>query len=178
MVRTFIAIDLPPEIRERMADVQKSLARSDARLSFVRQEQMHITLKFIGEIDPSAVEKVRTALSGIAFSPFSMTVQGVGGNDPRRPRVIWANAEDGGESARMHAVIDRALAPLGIKPEARFTTHATIARVRRFETSLLPLIEKVSETSFGTFTVSSCSLKKSTLTPKGPIYEEIMEVRF
>ena len=178
MVRTFIAIDLPAEIREGMADVQKSLARSDARLTFVRPEQMHITLRFIGEIDLLLVPKVAAALRGIPFSPFSMTVQGVGGNDPRRPRVIWANAEDGGESARMHGAVDRALAPLGIEPEARFTPHATIARVRRFDSSLIPLLQEVSKTSFGTFMVKSCSFKKSTLTPKGPIYEEITEVRF
>ncbi|MDT8357537.1 MAG: RNA 2',3'-cyclic phosphodiesterase [Methanomicrobiaceae archaeon] len=178
MVRTFIAIDLPAEIREGMADVQKLLARTDARLTFVRPEQMHITLRFIGEIDVPLVEKIRAVLSGITFSPFSMTLGGVGGNDPRRPRVIWANAEDRGESARMHGAIDRALAPLGIEPESRFTPHATIARVRRFDPSLLPLVREVSETCFGTFIVRSCSLKKSTLTPKGPIYEEIMEVRF
>jgi 2'-5' RNA ligase len=179
MVRAFMAIDLPPAITRKMAESQKELAKSDARLTFVAPGNMHITLKFIGEISPAMVEKVKEELSTFLFQPFDMQLTGVGTNNPRRPRVIWAVGHDNGESSELHSKIEKLLEPFGIKRENRaFTLHATIARVRRYESSLAGQLELLASADFGTFTVHGCSLKKSTLTKKGPIYENLTEVVF
>jgi 2'-5' RNA ligase len=179
MVRTFIAIDLPAEITRKIADTRKVLAGSDAQLTFVSPDKMHITLKFIGEIPPTVVAAVQDLLPGLSFKPFEMHVQGISGNNPRRPRVIWAVGHDGGASASMNRIIEEALARLGIRQENRaFTPHITIARVKRFDPTILPRIEKIADLDFGTFPVRSMTFKKSTLTPKGPVYEDILEVPF
>jgi 2'-5' RNA ligase len=177
MTRVFIAIDLPDAIRERIAETQKALARSDARLTFVAPRNMHLTLKFIGEVDDGTLEAIRSALPGVTAVPFEIAIMGVGANNPRRPRVVWSNIEDAGKTGGLHDAIEGVLAPLGIEREERaYTPHITIARVRQFDPSLLGAIERVAGTEFGSFRADRYALKKSTLTKQGPLYEDIMEV--
>ncbi len=177
MVRTFVAIDLPDGIREQMADCQRGLSGTDARLTFVAPQNMHITLKFIGEISQETLDEVCEALRTIPVEPFELRLEGVGTNNPRRPRVIWVVAHDNGESASLHTAIEELFVDFGIKKEGRgYTPHATIARVRHFDRSLIPPLERVADTVFGTITIDRISLMKSTLTKKGPIYEKILEV--
>ncbi|NYT05969.1 MAG: RNA 2',3'-cyclic phosphodiesterase [Methanomicrobiales archaeon] len=177
MVRAFIAIDMDDCIRERIAAVQKELLRSSAKLTLVDPAIAHITLKFLGELDDRTLRAVQEALATVPFEPFAMTIAGVAGNAPSRPRVIWANADDAGACSALARAVERALAPAGIPREKRaFTPHVTIARVRQYDPSLAEYLQRVAATSFGTVTVSHLRLKKSTLTPSGPRYETIMEV--
>jgi len=177
MTRVFIAIDLPAEIRERIAETQKVLARSCARLTFVAPRNMHITLKFIGEVEDETLEAIRSALQGVSADPFEIAIRGVGANNLRRPRVVWSNLEDAGKTGGLHDAIEEALAPLGIEREERaYTPHITIARVRQFDPSLLGAIEQVMAKEFGSFRADRYTLKKSTLTKQGPRYEDLMEV--
>jgi 2'-5' RNA ligase len=178
MVRTFIAIDLTPEVRERMKGPQGTLSGCRARLTLVKPDSIHITLKFLGEIDEKTLGRVREALSLIRFEPFEISVGGVKGNPPPAPRVIWSNVRDGGGCGRLFALVEEALSPLGIPRERRaYTPHATLARVKRFDPSLLPALKDLASEEFGSCPVRCIKLKKSTLTPSGPIYEDIMEVR-
>lgn len=177
MTRVFIAIELPDGIRERIAETQRALARSDARLTFVDPRNMHLTLKFIGEVDDATLDAIQSVLPGVCADPFEITIRGVGANNPRRPRVVWSNIEDAGKSGGLHDAIEGALAPLGIERETRaYTPHITIARVRQFDPSLLGAIERVAKTEFGSFEANRYTLKKSTLTKQGPLYEDLMEV--
>jgi 2'-5' RNA ligase len=158
MVRTFIAIDLAPEVTERMRGPQGTLAGCRARLSLVKPASIHITLKFLGEIDERALA-------------------GVKGNPPSSPRVIWCEVRDGGGCRRLFELVEDALAPLGIPREKRaYTPHATLARVKRFDPSLIPPLKSLGAGEFGSCPVRSIRLKKSTLTPEGPIYEDLLEV--
>ena len=128
MVRAFVAIDLSPEIREGIAQVQEVLARCDARMTLVAPKNMHITLKFIGEVSQETLDQIQAALGRLAFEPFEINLHGVAANNPRRPRVIWASGSDGGKSAALHRNIEDLIAPFGIEREKRsFTPHATIA---------------------------------------------------
>jgi 2'-5' RNA ligase len=91
--------------------------------------------------------------------------------------VIWATAQDGGMCSKIAGRIEKSLAPTGLRRESRqFTPHITIARVRRFDPSLSRRIEELASFSFGSLRVSTVRLKKSTLTPSGPVYETLMEV--
>jgi 2'-5' RNA ligase len=178
MVRTFIAIDLTPEVRERMRGPQEVLLRCRARLTIVKPPSIHITLKFLGEVDEKNLGRVKEALSALRFEPFEITLGGVRGNPPFSPRVIWSEARDEGGSRRLFALVEEALSPLGIPKEKRaYTPHATLARVKRFDPSLLPVLKSLEAEEFGSCRVSSVKLKKSTLTPEGPNYEDLLEVR-
>jgi 2'-5' RNA ligase len=178
MVRTFIAIDLTPEVRERMRGPQGALAGCRARLTVVKPDAIHITLKFLGEIDEKTCKRIQEALSTIRFEPFEIALGGVKGNPPSSPRVIWSDVRDEGACGRLFTLVEEALLPLGIPKEKRaYTPHATLARVKRFDPSLLPPLKSLASEEFGSCPVRCIKLKKSTLTPAGPIYEDIMEVR-
>jgi 2'-5' RNA ligase len=178
MVRTFIAIDLAPEVRERMRGPQGILAGCRARLTVVNPPSIHITLKFLGEIDERTLGRVREALSALRFEPFEISVGGVRGNPPSSPRVIWCEVHDSGGCRRLFELVEDALAPLGIPRERRaYAPHATLARVKRFDPSLLPPLKSLATEEFGSCPVRSIKLKKSTLTPAGPVYEDLLEVQ-
>jgi 2'-5' RNA ligase len=179
MVRAFIAIELSPEMRQAMAGAQESIRASSAKLTLVDPAIIHITLKFLGEVDEKSVPRVIGAMRAIHFAPYELTIRRIRGNNKFRPRVVWGEAEDGGKSAALNALLDNALEPLGFEREERkFTPHATLARVREFHPSLLDRIRMLAEYPSGSCTIGGMKLKKSTLTPRGPVYEDIVEVVF
>jgi 2'-5' RNA ligase len=177
MVRTFVAIDLTDEIRDEIRAAQQEIRQCRARLTLVDPGIIHITVKFLGEVDEGRIPSVSRALQEIKSEPFNIGVTGIGVNNPGRPRVVWANIRDHGECAALSGRVESALATLGFDREKRkYTPHATIARVREYDPSLLNAIRPYLSRSFGECSVGEFTLKKSTLTPKGPVYENIMEV--
>jgi 2'-5' RNA ligase len=178
MVRIFIAIDLPSPVREQIRECQKILSTTEAKLTLVNADNAHITLKFIGEVDPSEVNPIISALSTIRFPAFDFEVRGIGANNPRSPRVIWANVQDGGACAALHRLIEDVLTPFGIPRENRaFTPHITLARVKRPHSSLFPALQRLADENLGKGQARNIRLKKSTLLPAGPRYEDLFEVR-
>lgn len=177
MVRTFVAIDLPEDIRERARESQEVLRQSSGRLAIVDPANLHLTVKFLGEIDPALVDPVVEALRAVRADPFSLTVGHAVCNPPRRPRVIWCDVADAGESAALARQVDDLLAPLGFPRETRpFRPHVTLARVKEFHPSQCREAERMPREPLGTCRVERIKLKKSTLTPSGPIYEDLAEV--
>lgn len=177
MVRLFVAIDFPEDIRERFRGPQEHLKKSSARLNPVDPALIHMTLKFIGEISNDAVGRISSVLSSVTFSPYDLHITGIGSNNPRQPRVIWCEIADGGGSAALHAKVEDALAPLGIPRDDRpFRPHATLARVKQSDPSLPGWIRAIPPGELGMCTVTEFRLKKSTLTPRGPVYETLLEV--
>jgi len=176
MVRTFVAIDLSGEIREKARESQEILAQSEGRLAIVDPANLHITLKFLGEVDPAQIEPIIEALRTASAAPFNLTVGPPVCNPPQRPRVIWCDVTDGGESAALARQVDDLLAPLGFPREKRpFRPHVTLARVKEFHPSQCSLVERTPREPLGRFRVEQINLKKSTLTPRGPIYEDLAE---
>jgi len=177
MVRLFVAIDFPGGIRERLRSPLEILKQSRARLSLVDPEIIHMTLKFIGEVPPERVERIMSALETIRVEPFELRISGIGSNNARQPRVIWCTIEDAGRSAALHDRIEAVLEPLGIPREGRpFRPHATLARVKQYDPSLTAMLRDIPAGDYGSFTLRSWQLKKSTLTPQGPVYETLLEV--
>ncbi len=177
MVRTFVAIDLPEEIRERARESQEILRRSGGRLAIVDPANLHITVKFLGEVELARIEPIIEALRGASADPFEMTVGCAVCNPPRRPRVIWCDVTDAGESAALARQVDDLLAPLGFPRESRpFRPHVTLARVKAFHPSQCSQVECTPRELLGRCRVESIKLKKSTLTPRGPVYEDLLEV--
>ena len=177
MVRTFVAIDLTEEIRERARQSQDILARSEGRLAIVDPANLHITVKFLGEVEPAQIEPIVEALRAVRAGPFEMTVGHAVCNPPRRPRVIWCDVIDAGESAAIARQGDDLLSPLGFSRESRpFRPHVTLARGKEFHPSQCREVASLPPEPLGRCRVASIKLKKSTLTPRGSIYEDLLEV--
>lgn len=180
MIRTFIAVDLPESFVDTIAEIQQEFA--GVNLKLVDPKQVHITLKFLGDVPEKSIPDTCDALSGIECEPFAATVHGVGAfPKPSYARVVYVGASPEDAFNRLHAEVERALKPLGFKREKRaFTPHATIARVKNISKDqrmkLVGIIERQSAIEVGTMTVDAIKLKKSTLALKGAIHETLTEV--
>jgi 2'-5' RNA ligase len=186
-VRSFIAVELPPEVKSTLARLQNRLkSGSRAPVKWVDPESIHLTLKFLGNIDTALIDKITAALGEACrgVRPFSLEINGIGVfPNERRVRVVWVGLA--GETATLGQLqkrVDDGLAPLGFKAEARpFTPHLTLARVREQATpderqALGQLVSHTSLESSGSLTVSALHLMRSQLTREGPIYTRINSV--
>ncbi|MDP3396659.1 MAG: RNA 2',3'-cyclic phosphodiesterase [Methanoregula sp.] len=177
MVRAFVALELSSEIKEQLRIAQGVLRGCQARLTFVEPALIHITAKFLGEVTDQKIPAVMEALSTVRATPFLATAQKITVNNPSRPHTIWCAIEDNGESGQIFKLIEDALFPLGFARETRrFTPHATVARVKYPDPSLFAAISQLDNRKFGSCTISGLKLKKSTLTPQGPVYEDLLEI--
>jgi len=182
LVRAFIAVDIYDEeaVRKILA-VQDELQRVNPNgLKPVEPENLHITLRFLGEIDEETVQYVVGVLEKLDEKPFTVSLEGLGyfpGSG--RINVVWVGVSEGGEQlTRIYNWIEKELAGLRLERE-RFTPHLTICRIKsvRDRNALLAVIEKNRSTEFGKQLVDKVSLKKSVLTPTGPVYSDIMVKR-
>ena len=174
MVRAFIAVEPSAEIRNAVSAEGQAL-RGAGRLSFVSPNLMHITLKFLGEVSESQIPKITGVLDLLSASPYQLNVSGIS-TFGRPPRVIKAEVHDGGATAALAADVELRLAKLGFPREDKpFTPHITLARVKEYSPALQPNIAAINERDFGTCEISSVLLKKSVLTPSGPIYTTLYQ---
>lgn len=177
MVRAFVALELPPGIRERLKEEQAKLRGCSARLTFVDPDLIHITLRFLGEVPEKDLPRLGDALRSVPFRPFPVTIGTITVNNPRRPHTVWCTVSDGGEGKKLFNLVEEALVPLGFERETRgFTPHATLARVKAPDPSLFSVLRALDKASYGDCMINGMKLKKSTLTPRGPVYEDLVEV--
>jgi len=178
--RTFISIDIEDsDVLERIRDFQDLLAGTRARLTLVRTENVHITLWFLGDISPGLADRICDVLRSLRFRPFVIELSGVGAFPSlSRPRVIWAGVGRGSkELEELHGQLRRLLGGLGFRPDPKgFKPHVTIARVKRATPALVELVSENSERYFGSLFAEEVRLKRSVLTPRGPIYSTICSV--
>lgn len=182
LVRSFVAVDLDEAgVRERIVDAQRGLERTGAQLKLVSPEILHLTVRFLGEIPQSTVERVREAMDGVHFSPFEVEFKGLG-VFPRfnRINVIWVGIRSGHERLdEIFHQLEPKLRQIGLPPDNKgFSPHLTIARVRTGvnKAALADYVMSMRDHEFGKMQAKAVRLKKSTLTPKGPIYTTIHEV--
>lgn len=181
-IRSFVAVDIDnPSILSAVTAVQQDLRATGADLKMVDPQNMHLTIWFLGEIPRQTLERVKDALSGVRFNTFSLRVAGVGYfPGGRSVQVIWAGVEDPDDQlSHIYGQLRGRLAPLGFKPDRRgFSPHFTVARVRggRGREALLARIGDIRAAALGVQRVDSVKLKRSVLTPKGPIYSDIYAV--
>lgn len=184
MIRTFLAIELPKSIRNRLKEVQRELKESQADVRWVDPENIHLTLKFFGNIEEKEVESIVKSIERpVQRTPlFSLKIQGIGGfPDLKNPRVLWIGLEEKGNVlSSLQKKLEKALEKVGLKPEDRpFHPHLTLGRVKsnRAKALLMEKIEKYKGEFFGEFLAEGVTLFKSDLTPKGPIYTPLAAVR-
>jgi 2'-5' RNA ligase len=182
-VRCFIAIELPEEIKRGLRELQAQLkAANQAPVKWVEPENIHLTLKFLGNVATDRLNEIGHATTNAVrgTSPFSLEVRELGVfPNPRRVQIVWVGLS--GEVEKLTILqqrIESGLAKLGFAPEnRRFTPHLTLARLRDRATpqERERLGQLVAETEFAarSFIVNSVKLIKSQLTREGPIYSQL-----
>jgi len=181
-MRCFLAVELPGELRRSLGRLVGDLRACGADVKWVRPEAIHLTLKFLGEIQPGQVEEIRLAAGEVAgrHQPFRMEARGLGGF-PRleQPRVVWVGLE--GETWRLIALqreLEGTLTQLGFVREQRpFTPHLTLGRIRspKGRQGLVDRLKSQEGLSVGSLTVGSIALFRSELLPSGARYTQLWE---
>jgi 2'-5' RNA ligase len=182
-IRTFIAFPLPEPVKEAIREVQEGIAAS-LRLSWVKPDNIHLTLKFLGDIDPAALDPIAGIMSETAadFSFLTLSAKGIGVfPGMRNPRVLWVGLSgDIHPLMSLQAKLEEGLAALGFPKEARgFTAHLTIARIKeRIDPrNLSQAMEKFSRFETDPFTSQELILYQSKLHPKGAVYTPLKRIR-
>ena len=184
MLRAFIAIELPVELQKAISrstgQLQKSAGKSGVR--WVLVENIHLTLKFLGEVSPSQVDLLQQMLTIEAhqYSRFQISIRQLGAfPNSRRPRVIWLGVDAPPELASLQRGIELAAAKLGYPPEEHaFSPHLTLGRVRENAsatevTGLCAALESIKIDTLGMAQVDAIHLFKSDLLPNGAIYSKL-----
>jgi 2'-5' RNA ligase len=181
-IRSFFSFDIEDQtIIRRLADAQGMLANTGADLKLVKPQNIHLTVRFLGNISPPMVDAIYEEMKQISFTPFETELRGLGAFPKLSyPRVIWAGIKKGADKLTdVFGQLEPRLRGLGFKPDTKgFSPHLTIARVRtgRNKAQLIKLVRELEDYEFGAVKAECFRLKKSDLTPKGPIYTTLKEV--
>ncbi len=182
-MRTFIAIEIPQEIKDTLGRLQAKLKIAGADVKWVKTKNIHLTLKFLGEIDEQTQDRISLSLERLCRNrqPFSITLSSCGAfPNNHSPRVIWVGIKQGDNEVKEIAQkIEELSSIIGIPKETReFSSHITIGRTRsgKNRRELAELLDKLAQKPLeGQFPAQKITLFKSTLTPHGPIYEPLKE---
>jgi len=179
VIRAFLAVDLDTQVLERIGRATDHLRECISSIRWVPKENLHLTIKFLGNIEATQVTDIGAALRPrlSLFSRFTISAKGLGVfPEHGRPKILWAGLA-GKELTELAANVESCLLPLGFAPEQRsFTPHLTIARWRQFErppAALKQELENWRGRSFGESTVNEVILFQSELNPAGSIYRRL-----
>jgi len=176
-MRLFVAVDVGDEVRDKMEDVL-NVFKDFKGIKPVERENLHITLMFLGEVPDRRVEVVKEKLGGVKCEQFKISFKGIGFFPSQRFRVVWIGVDEGRERLKeLSDSVSNSMRSLGFRRDKEFVAHVTVARVKRIDQSererLMRAIEKYRDFEFGEMVVDCFKLKRSILTPKGPIYEDL-----
>ncbi|HEX9261259.1 MAG TPA: RNA 2',3'-cyclic phosphodiesterase, partial [Candidatus Bathyarchaeia archaeon] len=167
-------------VHNRLAKAQALLLQTGADSKLVETENIHITMRFLGDINTDMVEKIFVEMNKVQFVPFDVHIRSIGVfPDLHYPRVVWAGITDGADQLRsVFEQLEPQLRRLGFAPDSKgFSPHLTIARVRsgRNKVQLAEFIRENADFEFGVIRAECLRLKRSILSPKGPIYSTLKE---
>ena len=177
-IRTFIAHPVPEEWKERINEINSILKKSlDSKIAWVKPENMHFTLKFMGDVSEERIPDVHNALQTIEFTPTEITAGSAGYfPDLKKPRIIWIGLNKGAEKfCSTVATIDSMLGNLNFKTNQKEChAHLTLGRIKKHaRDDWNMLLTQIDKFDFPPATLSTFALYKSKLTPDGPIYSVI-----
>jgi RNA 2',3'-cyclic 3'-phosphodiesterase len=177
-LRTFIAIDIPGDIKDRIVSAAGELDKYGARPA--GKETIHVTLCFIGEIGDRKAEEVKGVMRTIDAKGFKISLKGIGTFNPHMPRVVFAEIEEGrGELKKIYSYLKNALEDIDVELEEReFSPHVTIARIanpRKARGEIGKFLRAHASDDFGSFYCKSICLKKSAFAQNGVFHTTIFE---
>ncbi|HEX2695879.1 MAG TPA: RNA 2',3'-cyclic phosphodiesterase [Acidobacteriota bacterium] len=182
-MRTFIAVDLAPEIKITLETLIRNARKNAGGVKWVKPEAMHLTLKFLGDIPEDTVGNVKALLERLAGTrkSFPLRLKGTGTFPPggrMNARVLWAGIEEGPELMELQAVLEAECEKAGFPREDRsFHPHMTLGRVK-FPEGLEPVLrelERYRTVDLGEMTVAALTFFQSVLGPSGPEYKVLAE---
>ena len=179
-IRAFIAIDIP--VSQNVIEFINELKKTQINAKVVETENMHLTLKFLGDTDEGLIDEIEKIIKSsiINIQPFELILKNVGVfPNQNYIKVVWIGVENAELLKKIAETIDSNLNNLGYEKEKRsFSLHLTIARIKSAKNKerLIQLINKYENTEFQKIKVNKIILKKSFLTPKGPIYSNLKEI--
>ncbi|MBD3405576.1 MAG: RNA 2',3'-cyclic phosphodiesterase [Candidatus Lokiarchaeota archaeon] len=180
-LRSFISVNISNEtLLERIMDIQNALDYTAAKIKKIKPENIHFTLRFLGNTSESKLALIKKELEKASFNPFRIIIEGVGVFPKvNKPRIIWVGVtHNAPQFVELKEQIDNGLKNLGYDKDRKFIPHATIARVRYIKKKelLKQNITHLSERMIGEMEIYQFSMMISTLTPDGPIYKKLWSI--
>ncbi len=181
-IRAFIAVEIDDQTRQKISELISTLKKSNADIKWITDSQMHLTLKFLGNIDKDKVQGISDSISNISdnFNSFKIAFSKIGAFPSlNHPAVIWLGIDKGAESLKtLNEKIETALEKLGFKRESReFKPHLTLGRVRS-DKNMPGLTKLLKETAFylgNDIQINKLTFFQSDLNPKGAVYSIILQ---
>jgi len=177
-MRIFIAAELPEEVKEYLFSLQKEIGGSLAKINWVHKKNIHLTLKFLGDVSESLVEDIKKRISMIRFKRFVVRTSGIGVFPSESfVRVVWVGLEPEGKIIELQQKVDEALLDM-FHEEQKFQAHLTLGRVK-FVKKKREFIERIKNLKVKPVEVEISEIKliESELTKDGPVYKEIFSVK-
>jgi len=179
-MRAFLAVDVDSTLNYEIQKVQKELKKTAAPLKMVEPENLHFTFKFFGEISPTQTENIIQITQDKLekYKSFPLNIKGTGVFPSMGyMRVIWLGVEEPEQFSQLQRDLDHEFVKMGFKKERSYIPHLTIARVKgpRNKEILAETVQKLESIEIGQMTLEKIVLKKSELTPVGPIYTDIQQ---
>ena len=177
-MRTFVAIEISDN--HVVESIKKFQSEINIKAKPVEPINFHFTLQFLGEISEEISQKIINALHTIEFSSFSVNLKGIGAFPKAKfPRVVWIGTDDEGGNLLIQLAkkVEKVLEPLGFSSDKPFKPHLTVFRIKKRIGDITEELEKQNNVDFGIQKVTEIKFKKSELTPNGPIYSDLEEVK-
>jgi 2'-5' RNA ligase len=181
MFRGFIAIDI--DVPSKIVEIENEIRKTGANVKLVEPKNMHLTLKFLGDTNEVLIDEIEKTMkeSVKGIKPFNIQLKGTGVfPNQNYIKVIWIGIQNGKQIISIAEKIDEKISKLGFEKEKRrFSPHLTIGRVRsaKNKDKLLQVIKKYGDVEFTDLKVEFLKLIKSDLTPKGPVYTTLKEIK-
>jgi len=179
--RCFISIDI--EIPSKIIEIEREIEKTGGNVKLVEPKNMHLTLKFLGNTNEEMIDELENMIKESIkdVEPFKIQIKGTGVfPNEKYIKIIWLGIQNGEKITQIAEKIDEKVSKLGFKKEKRsFSPHLTIGRVRNAKNKdkILKMIEKYKDLLFAEKIVDTINLKRSELTPQGPIYTTLREIK-
>ncbi len=171
-MRVFIAIDIKDDaIKNNITKKQGSILRL-INAKPVKDNQLHFTLMFLGEINDTMLDAIKDRLKEIRFKPINVRYKKIGAfPNPKSAKIIWVGVdeESSKELIKLAKMVEEKLATLGFRSDKEFVPHITILRAK----NKINCNNIISDEEFGEEMIDEIKIKKSELTPTGPIYSDL-----
>lgn len=177
-IRAFLAIDLDDDLKPRINKIMKEFKQIDTKINYVDLLNLHFTLKFFGDIDLDGLDVLEQRIADVVskHKPFDIKIKGCGAfPNNNHIKVIWVGIDEDKLLKDLHDELDKEFVKLGFDKDKKFSSHLTIGRMKsaKNKAKVKSVIESFSDVEVGSMRVDKITLKKSTLTPSGPIYEDL-----